>query len=214
MKSRKRALSRSSSGVLLFLMILIPFEAAAQQSGKSDLEELDRFWNIERSNIERVAQFTATHGGAILFSIDRTLGYASAGKARRLNLPPYSFRCPYWSASLSQDGRLVAFLNGEADEHCGLSIYEIGTGKSKSLIDLSYAPATLLWSWDDTEISFGDSRFNSASIQSVSVSDGSVRTIVSAGQLAMDKTPAGILTRFDDSAPMQFARGKQVGCGV
>lgn len=207
MRSNKKKWRRGSSGFLLLFLILVPIRLAAQQSGKSNVDEFDRLWSVERSRIEQIAKLTAIQGGTILFTVDRLLGYASAGRARRLHLPPYSDQCPYWSAALSHDGRFVAFLNGDGSEHCSLSIYEIATGKIRSLCDLP-APAPLSWSWDDTEIAFSDSRFDASSIRSVSVSEGSVRTIVYPAELAMERTPSGILLRFDDGAPMQWSHAE------
>lgn len=168
-------------------------------------DDSDHLWSIDRSNIERIAQLTATRGGTILFVINRAVGYASAGKVRRLELPKSNSHCRYWGAALSHDGHLLAFLSGERTEHCTLSIYDTRTNKIRPLLDLPPAPAALSWSWDDTEIAFSDPRTNTPSIRSVSVRDGSVRTIVTSSQLAIDKAPTGIQLRFDADAPMAWS---------
>lgn len=194
------------AGWLLFITVLLPVSAWTQDRSSDAADDSDHLWNAERPNIEKLAQFTARQGGAILFTIDRAVGLTEKGTVRRVELPRTNSHCPIWSAALSHDGHSLAFESSPQSGHCIISIYDLATGAIRHLLDLPYAPWALTWSWDDTKIAFSDPSNLYPAIQAVSVHDGSVSTIVESSRLATERTQAGVLLRIDGLASMQWSR--------
>ncbi len=194
------------AGWLLFITVLLPVSASTQDRSSDAADDSDHLWNAERPNIEKLAQFTARQGGAILFTIDRAVGLTEKGTVRRVELPRTNSHCPIWSAALSHDGHSLAFESSPQSGHCIISIYDLATGAIRHLLDLPYASWALTWSWDDTKIAFSDPSNLYPAIQAVSVHDGSVSTIVESSRLATERTQAGVLLRIDGLASMQWSR--------
>ena len=189
----------------MLIVALAPAIASAQVRQPLSADDPNRLWDEERPNLERLARLTQEQGGTVLFLLDGSLGLAKARTVSRLQLPDTNVHCPY-RASLSHDGHFLAFLSSQKSGGCDISIYTVRPGTIRHLVNLPYAPSSLLWSWDDAEIAFTDSRgFSPAAIQAVSVRDGSVRTIVESSRLATQQTHTGIRLRFDGSAPMQWS---------
>jgi hypothetical protein len=144
--------SGRTSGTLIFCVALATVVAVAQKAAGSGADEADELWRFEGPNIAKVAQFTAKQQATVLFTVDGLVGYATAGTARRLDLPRGGSGCANLNPALSHDGRLVAFITGEEAGNCRIAIFEIASGKVRPLIDLKSDPGQLPWSWDDSEI--------------------------------------------------------------
>lgn len=196
--------SGRTSGTLIFCVALATVVAVAQKAAGSGADEADELWRFEGPNIAKVAQFTAKQQATVLFTVDGLVGYATAGTARRLDLPRGGSGCANLNPALSHDGRLVAFITGGEAGNCRIAIFEIASGKVRPLIDLKSDPGQLPWSWDDSEIAFFHCSLSDPSVQAVSIRDGSVRTIAPFNQLAAHGLPFGYLVRFDASAPVQW----------
>jgi len=171
--------------------------APAQELPRSVPDDTSNWWHLEQNNIDKLAQFTAQQHAAILFTIgDRVVGYANQGTVKQLSLPRRNPSCLYPHPTLSHDGQFLAFLSGEKSEHCEIALLNLATGRIEPLLDLTYNPGALSWSWDDSEIAFRDPRVLAPSIQALRVQDGSVRVLVPPSQLTIDGTQFGLLLGY------------------
>jgi len=177
--------------ISLFAVILCRASLCATAEDSEDL------WRSEQAHIEKIAQFTAKEHAAILFTVYETVGYASEGTARKLDLPRGNSLC-LRNPALSHSGRYLAYLNGEQSEHCEVRVLELATGKVRALAELAHHPQELSWSWDDSEIEFVDMKDFSPSIQAVSLQDGSMRVLVPPSQLKVYPRASGDILRFDE----------------
>lgn len=202
---RRHKWCRWQIGLLPLTFAILPQIISAQSPGLRAADKSDSEWALERPNIEKLAQLTRSQGGTILFSVDEAVGYASAGAAHRIDLPPLTLHCPYRSESLSHDGRLLAFLDGRNTDHCRIALYDIVTGQIRVLIELQHGPSALSWSWDDSQIAFVDSTGISPSVRSVSVGSGSVRVLAPVRQLARREGLNGHFLDFEGLDPIQWS---------
>lgn len=207
--------TRAGTGTLLLYVAVVAVTAAAQKPAGTTAEEDAELWHFEGRNIAKVAQFTARQHATVLFTIDGLVGFATAGTARRLDLPRGGSGCANLNPALSHDGRLVAFITGDEPKSCRIAIFEIASGKVRPLTDLKSNPGQLSWSWDDSEIAFFHWSLSDPSVQAVVLRDGSVRTMVLFRQLTAHGMPFGYLVRFDASAPVQWSRlGNELFVGI
>lgn len=170
-------LARAITGALGLLAVLLPSTAYPQIQPRNHSDE-EILRPVDRSDISKIAQFTATEHGSILFAIaDHGLMYASNGTVRDLKLLSGGSRCSSPFAAFSHDGRTIAYWSAQPSGNCGITLLDVATGSSRPLLDLSPGQRALSWSWDDSEVAYVLSA-PLASIQAVSVRDGSVHTLL------------------------------------
>jgi Tol biopolymer transport system component len=133
-------------------LVLLPARVAADS-------ETERLLRVERSKIDKIAALTAQEHSIVLFSIaEYIVGYAKDGQLQWISVTTSS-PCPNAFPALSHHGDKVLYQVASKDHKRHLLVYNTTTHSSQQVLEKEGgAFFGTSWSWDDSQITFFDSR--------------------------------------------------------
>ncbi len=128
----------------------------ARVAAESETEWLLR---VERPRIDKIAALTAQEHSIVLFSIaEYIVGYAKDGQLHWISTTTGS-PCPNAFPALSHHGDKVLYQVAAEDHKCHLLVYNTTLHSSQQVLEKEGgAYFGTSWSWDDSQITFFDSR--------------------------------------------------------
>lgn len=128
------------------------------------------------------------------YTSSRVHGYIRDGEAPMIFLKdgPGSDRCSQGASAVSHDGYRIAYSTAAGDSGgCQIVLHDLRSGNERSLAVIQNRPWSLSWSWDDTEIAYGQFSIDvmqgqAQNIFAVSVANGTKRDL---GSLQIGKWP-------------------------
>jgi hypothetical protein len=180
---------------ILWLILMAPLLLLGAQGQTPELQGL-----LNKPEIASLSEITRADHSTIFFNAYTSSwvhGYIRDGEVHVISLNDRSDadRCSRGTSAVSHDGYHIAYSSAAGDSRgCQIVLRDLRTGNEKSLAVIEKRPWSLSWSWDDTEIAYGqfsiDVRQGQAQdIFAVSLADGSKRDL---GRLQIGKWPAEI----------------------